>query len=96
MGRRFQTVCNCFSVASKQAREAEIDLPSKKSFRLMHVSGNASSAPSMVAGTVLEGEIARTKIGLMAFLDCLNAAKNRVRQTQIDKPTRMSYRKLPE
>ena len=94
--RRMQTICNCFSAASRQAREAEIDVPSKRRFRLLYGSGDASSAPPMDASTGLDGDIARTKIGLTAFLDCLNDAKNRVEWSRTDGLSRKYYRRLPE
>jgi len=93
---RMQTICNCFSAASRQAREAEIDVPSKRTFRLMYGSVNDSFAPPMDAGTGLDGGIARTKIGLRAFLDCLIDAKNRVEWSRTDASTRRFYQKLPE
>jgi hypothetical protein len=93
---RMQTICNCFSAASRQAREAEIDVPSKRSFRLMYASGNESFAPPMDAGTGLGGGIARTKIGMRALLECLIDAKNRVEWSRTDGSTRRFYQKLPE
>jgi len=50
----------------------------------------------MDAGTGLDGGIARTKIGLRAFLDCLIDAKNRVEWSRTDASTRRFYQKLPE
>ena len=93
---RMQTICNCFSAASRQAREAEIDVPSKRSFRLMYASGNESFALPIDAGTGLDGVAARTKIGLKAFLDCLIDAKNRVEWSRTDSSTRRFFQKLPE
>lgn len=94
--RRMETICNCFSAASRQAREAEIDVPSKRSFRLVYGSGNESSAPPMDTGSGLDGGIARTKVGLRAFMDCLNDAKNRVEWSRTDASARRFYHKLPE
>ena len=94
--RAMQPICNCFSVAAKQAREAEIDVPSKRSFRLIYGSGNESSAPPIDVGNGLEAGITRTKIGLRVFLDCLNDAKNRVEQSRTDVSTRRVYYNLPE
>ena len=96
MGRAIQTICNCYSVASRQAREADIDVPSKRRFRLMYASGDASTAPPMDAGTALDEGIARTRIRLTSFLDCLNDAKSRVQQSRTDDLIRKSYRNLPE
>jgi hypothetical protein len=93
---RMQTICNCFSAASRQAREAEIDVPSKRSYWLMYGSGNESFAPPMDAGTGLEEGVARTKIGMRAFLNCLIDAKNRVEWSRTDTFTRRFYQKLPE
>jgi hypothetical protein len=95
MGRRMQTICDCISEASRQARDADIDVPSKKRFRLVYGSGDALSTFLMDAGTGLNEGIARTRIRLTAFLDCLNDAKSRVQQSRIDDLTRKSYRKLP-
>jgi len=93
---RMQTICNCFSAASRQAKEAEIYVPSKRSYRLMYGSGNESFAPPMDAGTGPGGGITRTKIGMRAFLDCLIDAKNRVEWSRTDASTRRFYQKLPE
>jgi hypothetical protein len=47
-GFRFmKTICDCISVAARQAREAEIDVPAKRRFHLMNESGDASSADSV-------------------------------------------------
>jgi hypothetical protein len=93
---RMETTCNCFSAASRMAREAEIDVPSKRSFRLMYGSGNESFALPMDAGTGWDGGVVRTKIGMRAFLDCLIDAKNRVEWSRTDTSTRRFYQKLPE
>ncbi len=96
MGRRIQTICNCFSAASRQASEADINIPSLRSFRLMYTSRDASSAPPKVAGAAMGEGIARAQIGMRTFLDCLYDAKFRVAQNKTDECTRKSYRKLPE
>jgi hypothetical protein len=96
MGRRMQTICDCISEASRQARDADIDVPSKRIFHLMYASRDASSASPMDAGTGLYEGMARTRIGMKTFLDCLNDAKTRVRQGRTDDLTRKFYRRLPE
>jgi len=96
MCRRMQTICNCFSAASRQAGEAEIDVPSKRRFRLCYGSGDVSSVLPQNRGAGLDRGIARTKIGLRAFLDCLIDAKNRVEQSKTDDLSRKYYRRLPE
>jgi hypothetical protein len=96
MGRRMQAICNCFSTASRQTREAEIDVPSKRSYLLMYGSGNESSALPMDVGTGLDEGITRTKIGLRTFPDCLNDAKNRVEWSRTDDSARRFFQKLPE
>lgn len=78
------------------AREADIDVPSKRRFRLLYGSGDASSTPPMEAGTALDEGITRAGIGFRTFLDCLNDAKIRVEQSKTDKLARMTYRNLPE
>jgi len=62
----------------------------------MYGSGSESFAPPMDAGTGLDGGIARTTIGMRAFLDCLIDAKNRVEWSRTDGSTRRVYQKLPE
>ena len=89
-------ICDCFSVAAKQAREAEIDVPSKRRFRLMYASGDADSTLPQDTGTGLHEVAARTGIGLRAFLDCLDDVRKRAEQSRTDIQTRLSYRKLPE
>ncbi|MDX1814731.1 MAG: hypothetical protein R3239_02125 [Thermodesulfobacteriota bacterium] len=89
-------ICTCFSVAARQAREAEIDYPSKRRFRLGALSGEASSAIPLDAGDGLHVATARTGIWMRAFLDCVSDARNRVEQSRAEGLSRMSYRKLPE
>ena len=89
-------ICTCFSVAARQAREAEIDIPSKRRFRQEAMSGEASSAIPLDAGDVLHEMAARTEIGMRAFLDCVSDARNRVEQSRSDGLSRLSFRKLPE
>lgn len=96
IARRMRTICHCISAASKQAREAEIDVPSKRRFGLLYGSGNAPSGPPQNRGTGLEEGIARTRVGLRTFLDCVNDARDRVEQSKTEVLTRQLYRRLPE
>jgi hypothetical protein len=89
-------ICNCVSVAARQAREAEIEVPSKRRFRQILASGEASFAIPQDAGTGLHEVVARTGIGARAFLDCLDEAKHQVEQSRTDVGTRLAYRRLPE
>lgn len=89
-------ICTCFSVAARQAREAEIDVPSKRRFRQGALSGEASSALPPGAGAGLHEVAARTGIGVRTFLECVSDARKRVEQSRTDGILRMSYRKLPE
>jgi hypothetical protein len=89
-------ICNCLSVAANQAREAEIDVPSRRRFRQGALSGEASSAIPQGAGAGVHEVAARTGIGVRAFLDCVNDARNRVQESRFDALSRMSFRKLPE
>lgn len=89
-------ICTCFSVAARQAREAEIDIPSKRRFRQEAMSEGASSAIPLDAGDFLHEVAARTEIGMRAFLDCVSDARNRVEQSGTDGLSRLSFRKLPE
>ena len=93
---RMQTICNCFSVASRQAREAEIDVPSRRRFRLLYGPGDASITLPEIRGTGLDEGIARTGVGVRTFLDCLNDVKNRVALSKTDDLARKQYRRLPD
>lgn len=75
--RKMHPICNCFSVALKQAREAEIDVPAKRRFRLIFASGDTSPDLQQDAGISAREAAARSRIGLKAFLDCLDNAKIR-------------------
>ncbi|MGB3095781.1 MAG: hypothetical protein WBB46_03480 [Candidatus Deferrimicrobiaceae bacterium] len=91
-------ICNCFKVAAKQSREAEIDVPSKRRFRLGYASGDADSSllQDQDADTGLHEVVARTQIGVRTFLACLDDAKHQVEQSRTDAEKRLSYRRLPE
>jgi hypothetical protein len=93
---RMKTLCSCFSAVAQQTREAEIDVPSKRRFRMMYASGNASSALPPDAGNGSRKWIARTGIGVRTFLDCLTVASHRAEQSETDVLVRRSYRKLHE
>lgn len=90
--RIMKTICNCFSVAARWAREAEIDVPAKRRFRLMNASGDASSAPQQIADTDLQEGMARTGIVLRTFLNCLIDANRQARQSENYVLARRSYR----
>jgi hypothetical protein len=92
--RKMHAICNCFSVASRQAKEAEIDLPAKRSFRRIYASGEASSDLPQDAGRDLQEVVARTGIGVRTFLDCLTDANHRAEQAESDVLSRRSYREL--
>ena len=94
--RAMQPICNCVSVAARQARDAEIEVPSKRRFRQILASGEASFAIPQDAGTGLHEVVARTGIGARTFLDCLDEAKHQVEQSRTDVGTRLAYRRLPE
>jgi len=96
MCRVITPICNCFTVAAKQAREAEIDVPSKRRFRLGYESGDADFSLPQDAGTGLHETVARTQVGVRTFLACLNDVKHHVEQSRTDAGKRISYRRLPE
>jgi hypothetical protein len=96
MERKVHTSYNWISEASKHAREADIDVPSKRSFRQMYASRDTSPPSPMNAGPGLYEEITRTEIDWGTFLDCLLDVKNRVEQSRTDDFIRKSYRRLPE
>ena len=94
--RAMKPICNCVSVAARQAREAEIELPYKRRFRQILASGEASFAIPQDAGPGLDEVVARTGIGVRAFLDCLDDVKDRSENSLADPAARRSYRKVPE
>lgn len=94
--RKIRPVCDCFSVALRQAREAETDVPSKRSFRRIYGPGNGDGEPPQDGGIGVREIAARTGIGMRAFLDCLDDARNRAQIGIPDASVRRSYRKLPE
>lgn len=96
MCRVITPICNCFTVAAKQAREAEVDVPSKRRFRLVYASGDADSSLPQDAGTGLHEVVARTQVGVRTFLECLDDAKRQVEQSRIDAEKRLPFRRLPE
>ena len=96
MCRVITPICNCFTVAAKQAREAEIDVPSKRRFRLLYASGDTDSSLPQDAGTELHEVVAWTQIGVRTFLACLDDAKHQVEQSRTDAEKPLSYRRLPE
>ena len=94
--RGMQSICNCISVAAKQAREAEIDIPSKRRFSLMYTSGEDSVVRPEEKGHSIPEVVTRTGIGIWAFLDCLDDVKDRAENSLTDLAKRRSYRKVPE
>jgi len=95
--RRMQTICNCFSAAFKQAREAEIDVPSKRRFHQMLASEEGScTLPQDEGAGGVRKVMGRARVGLRTFLDCLYDTRNRVEQSISDVFERKKYRRLPE
>jgi hypothetical protein len=94
--RAIKPICTCFSFAARQAREAEIDIPSRRSFRQMFASGEGPIALPKDEGTGVREAMVRTGIGMRTFLECLDDARSQAEQSRTDLSTRMSYRKLPE
>jgi len=94
--RGMEAICNCISAAAKQAREAEIDLPSKRRFSLMYASGEESVVRPMEKDFSIPEVVTRIGIGIRTFLDCLNNVKDWSENSLTDPAERMSYRKVPE
>lgn len=93
---KMQTIRTCLSVVSRQSRESEVDVPSKRHFRLIYGSASPSSAPLLDAGTGPGGVVTHRGIGVWAVLDCLNDVKYRVERSRTDRFARRSYHRLPE
>ena len=89
-------ICTCFSVAARQAREAEIEVPSKRRIRELLASGEAAFALPQDEGTGVREVIARTRIGARSFLHCLDDITNQAGQLKTGGLERREYRKLPE
>jgi len=90
------TICNCVSVAVRQAREAEIDIVSKRRFRQMLASGEASFALPQEEGTGMREVLARMGARIDSFLHGLDDVKNQAEQIIIGGLETRNYRKLPE
>jgi len=93
---KMQTICDCISVAAKQAREAEIDLPSKRRFSLIYASGEESVVRPKEKGHSIPEVVTRTGIGIRTFLDCLDDVEDRAENMLTDFEKRRPYWKLPE
>ncbi len=93
---RIQAIRNCVSAVSRQTRESEVDVPSRRHFRLIYGSGSPPSAPLKNAAAGPGGVVAHRGIGVWAVMDCLNDAKNRVERSRTDCFARKFCRKLPE
>ena len=94
--RKITPICNCLSVAARQAREAEIEVPSKRRIRELLASEEASFALPQDEGTGVREVIARTRIGARSFLHCLDDVTNQAAQLKTGGLERREYRKLPE
>jgi hypothetical protein len=94
--RWMQTICHCFSDASRRTKEAEFEIPSKRRFRMMLASEEGSIAFPQDESTVVGEGKARMGIGLRAFLDCMNEVKNQAEQLKTGGLEKRDYRKLPE
>ena len=91
--RVMKPICNCISVAAQRAKEAEVEVASKRRFRQMLASGEASLALPQGSDTGLHEVMAHTGVTLKAFLDCLTTASRQAEQSEIDVITRRSFGK---
>jgi len=96
MCNRMQTICNCFSAAFRQAREAEIDDISRRRFRQRLASSEASIALPQEEGTGMREVLAHMGGRIDSFLHCLDDVKNQAEQIIIGGFETKNYRKLPE
>ena len=96
VGSRLQTIRRCLSVAFHQARQAEIEVPSKRRFRLLCEAGNAPAAPLDETNPGGKYLVTRAGVGLKTFLRCCSEANQRARQSEIDVLARRSYPKFHE
>lgn len=92
VGSRLQTIRGFLSVAFHQARQAEIEVPSKRKFRLLCEAGNAPAAPLDETNPGRKYLVTRAGVGLETFLRCCSEANQRARQSEIDVLARRSYR----
>jgi hypothetical protein len=93
---RLQTIRRCISVAFHQARQSEVEVPSKRSFRLLYETGNAPAAQPHNTSPGGKDLVARAGVGLQTFLSCCSEANQRARQSEIDVLARRSYRENHE
>jgi len=96
MCSRMQAICNCFSAASRQAREAEIDVISRRRFRQRLASSEASIALPQEEGTGMREVMAHMGARIDSFLHGLDDVKDQAEQIIIGGLETRNYRKLPE
>ena len=93
---RLQTIRRCISVALQQARQSEIEVPSKRSFRPMYEAGNTPAAHPHDTSPGGNDLVARAGAGLKTFLNCCSEANQQARQSEIDVLVRRFYRESLE
>lgn len=93
---RLQTIRRCISVALQQARQSEIENPSKRSFRSLYESGNTPAAQARNTSPGGKDLVTRAGIGLQTFLDCCSEANQRARESEMDVLVRRFYRESRE
>lgn len=94
VGKGLKTICGCFSVAMQQARQSEIDVLSRRSFRERNGLGDPS--PTHLRGTGLGTKelMTRLGIGLRTFQSCCSEATRIAEKSEIDVPARRIFHEL--
>lgn len=67
MNSPLQTIRRCISEAYQQTRESEIEVPSKRRFRLMCGAGNAPAADQGDSNLGKRDLLTRARVGLKTF-----------------------------
>lgn len=89
-----KTLCGCFSVAMQQARQSEIDVLSRRSFRHRNGLGDSPPAHLRDTGLAMNELMTRLGIGLRTFQSCCSEAQRRAEQGEIDTTARRFYQEM--
>jgi len=93
---RVKTFGRVFSVAFQQARQSEIDVLSKRSFRKRYESGDDYLAHPGDKGSHDEMPATQANSGLRTILSCCSEANRQAMQSEIDVLTRRRFREFRE
>jgi hypothetical protein len=94
IGTGLKTVCGCVSVAMEQARQSEIDVLSRRSFRERNGLGDPSPTHLRETGLGSKELMTRLGIGLRTFQSCCSEANRNAEKSEIDVSARRIFHEL--